>query len=58
MRKLTFCVCENKGADQRRDNREADQRLLFSLQDVLMRANGVHTQYLLLVYQQAFIVIK
>ena len=29
MRKPTFCVCENKEADQLRGNREADQRLCF-----------------------------
>ena len=27
MRKPTFCICENEGADQLRGNREADQRL-------------------------------
>ena len=27
MRKLAFCICENKDADQLRGNREADQRL-------------------------------
>ena len=27
MRKSTFCICENKDADQLRGNREADQRL-------------------------------
>ena len=29
MRKQTFCICENKDADQLRGNREADQRLCF-----------------------------
>ena len=29
MRKPVFCICENKGADQLRGNREADQRLCF-----------------------------
>ena len=29
MRKPTFCLCENKDADQLRGNREADQRLCF-----------------------------
>ena len=29
MRKMDFCICENKDADQLRDNREADQRLSF-----------------------------
>ena len=29
MKKQTFCVCKNKGADQLRGKREADQRLCF-----------------------------
>ena len=29
MRKLAFCICENKDADQLHGNREADQRLCF-----------------------------
>ena len=29
MRKPTFCICDNKDADQLRRNREADQRLCF-----------------------------
>ena len=29
MRKLDFCICENKDADQLRENREADQHLCF-----------------------------
>ena len=29
MRKTTFCICENKDAEQLRDNCEADQRLWF-----------------------------
>ena len=29
MRKPTFCICENKDADQLRGNLEADQRLCF-----------------------------
>ena len=29
MRKLTFCLCKNKEADQLRGNREADQPLCF-----------------------------
>ena len=33
MRKQTFCICENKDADQRRGNREADQRLSFRYTD-------------------------
>ena len=33
MRKPTFCLCENKDADQLRGNREADQRLCFRFID-------------------------
>ena len=33
MRKPTICICENKGADQLRGNREADQRLCFRYPD-------------------------
>ena len=33
MRKLTFCICENKGADQLRNNREADQCLCLRYPD-------------------------
>ena len=33
MRKPTFCICESKGADQLRGNREADQRLCFRYTD-------------------------
>ena len=29
MRKPVFCICENKGADQLRGNRAADQCLCF-----------------------------
>ena len=29
MRNSTFCICENKDADQLRGNREAEQRLCF-----------------------------
>ena len=29
MRKQTFCICENKDADQLRGDSEADQRLCF-----------------------------
>ena len=31
--KPTICICENKGADQLRGNREADQRLCFRYSD-------------------------
>ena len=33
MGKQTICICENKGADQLRGNREADQRLCFRYAD-------------------------
>ena len=33
MRKPTFCICENKDADQLRGNREADQHLCFRYTD-------------------------
>ena len=33
MRKPTICICENKGADQLRGNREVDQRLCFRYTD-------------------------
>ena len=33
VRKPTFCICENKEADQLRGNREADQRLCFRYTD-------------------------
>ena len=33
VRKPGFCLCENKGADQLRGNREADQRLCFRYTD-------------------------
>ena len=33
VRKPNFCLCENKGADQLRGNREADQRLCFRYSD-------------------------
>ena len=36
MRKPTFCICENKDADQLRGNREADQRLCFRYLDSMI----------------------
>ena len=33
MRKLAFCICENKDADELRGNCEADQRLRFGYSD-------------------------
>ena len=34
VRKPAFCICENKDADQLRDNREADQRFVFAIRIV------------------------
>ena len=36
VRKPTFCICENKAADQLRGNREADQRLCFRYTDSII----------------------
>ena len=36
MRKLAFCICENKDADQLRGNCEADQRLCFRYSDSMI----------------------
>ena len=36
MRKPTFCICENKDADQLRGNHEADQRLCFRYLDSMI----------------------
>ena len=36
MRKPAFCICFNKGVDQLRDNREADQRLCFRYIDSII----------------------
>ena len=33
VRKWDFCLCENKGADQLRDNCEADLQLCFCYKD-------------------------
>ena len=33
MRKLAFCICKNKDADQLHGSREADQRLCFRYTD-------------------------
>ena len=36
MEKPTICIGENKGADQLRDNRKADQRLCFRYTDSII----------------------
>ena len=46
MRKPTFCICENKDADQLCGNREADQRLCFRYIDstiILLSKSGERT---------------
>ena len=42
MRKLTFCICENKDADQLRGNCEANQRLCFRYIDSMI---PLHSKY-------------
>ena len=37
MGKPTICICKNKGADQLRGNREADQRLSFRYSDMIVQ---------------------
>ena len=37
VRKPTICICENKGADQLRGNRKADQRLCFRYSDSIIQ---------------------
>ena len=49
MGKPTICMCENKGADQLRGNREADQRLCFRYSDStipLLLKSEISTFYL------------
>ena len=36
LRKLAFCICKNKDADQLRSNRKADQRLCFRYSDSMI----------------------
>ena len=40
MSKPDFCICKNKGADQLRGNREADQRLCFRYTDSTIPLEG------------------
>ena len=42
VRKPAFCICENKDADQLRDNREADQRLCFRYIDSITRLLSIY----------------
>ena len=56
MRKPDFCLCENKGADQLRGNREADQRLCFCYSDStipLLLKSEISSFYLFSVLVQA-----
>ena len=44
MRNPAFCICKNKGADQLRGNREADQRICFRHMDItipLLSKSGI-----------------
>ena len=48
MRKPTYCICENKDADQLRGNREADQHLSFCYTDStipLLPKSGISSLY-------------
>ena len=56
MRKPDYCICENKGPDQLRGNREADQRLCFSYLDSkipLLLKSKISSLYLYSVASQA-----
>ena len=46
MRIPTFCICENKDADQLRGNREADQRLCFRYIDSTIPQVSSHLLWL------------
>ena len=48
MRKPTFCICENKDADQLRGNREADQRLCFPYTDCTIPLLPIYKNFKLL----------
>ena len=56
MRKPTICICENKGADQLRGNRESDHRLCFRYSDStipLLLKSEISSFYLFSVLVQA-----
>ena len=56
MRKPTFCICENKGADQICSNCEADQHLCFRYTDstiLLLSKSEISSLYLSSVAVQA-----
>ena len=50
VRKRAFCICENKGADQLRGNREANQRLCFRYSDSTIPLLPTSSSHLLLLY--------
>ena len=50
MRKLAFCICVNKDADQLRGNREADQRLCFRYVDSTILILYKSEIYLLVIF--------
>ena len=43
MRKPAFCICENKGTDQLRGYRAADQRLCFRYMDNTILLLGLYS---------------
>ena len=45
MRKLTFCLCKSKGADQLRSNCEADQRLFFFATQIVQYLFFLHQKF-------------
>ena len=45
MGKPTICIGENKGADQLRGNREADQRLCFRYSDSTLKLADLYSIY-------------
>ena len=54
MRKPAFCICENKGADQLRGNREADQRLCFRYIDSTIPLLSFVTVLVVIVKNKSF----
>ena len=56
MRKLAFCICENKGADQLHSNRAADQclcsRYIDSTTPLLPKSEISASSHLLLLYSR------
>ena len=59
MRKLAFCICENKDTDQLRRNREADQHLCFRYIDstilYFLNLKFQASSYLLWLYNPVYV---